>query len=129
MDPAPTGTRISADLQALGLSADASTRRLTEYSYDASNYRLSPLVVVFPRTDEDVASAVAYCHRNGLTVTARGGGTGMGGNAIGTGVVLDFSRYMDKVLEVDAEGGTAVAQSGIVLTTLQRRCGPPPVGR
>ncbi|ORM37875.1 FAD-binding and (Fe-S)-binding domain-containing protein [Williamsia sp. 1135] len=120
MDPAPNGTRISADLQALGLSADTSTRRLTEYSYDASNYRLSPLVVVFPRTDEDVAAVAAYCHRNGLTVTARGGGTGMGGNAIGNGVVLDFSRHMDKVLEIDAEGRTAVAQSGIVLTTLQR---------
>jgi FAD/FMN-containing dehydrogenase/Fe-S oxidoreductase len=119
MDLAPSPHRICDELTALGLSADASSRRRTEYSYDASNYRLPPLVVVFPRTDQEVAAVASYCHRNHLTLTARGGGTGMGGNAIGTGVILDFSRFMNQVLTVDAEQRTAVAQAGIVLTALQ----------
>ena len=121
MDPELSGSRVAADLQALGLSADASSRRLTEYSYDASNYRLKPLTVVFPRDDREVAAVAAYCHRHHLTLTARGGGTGMGGNAIGTGVVLDFSRHMNRLISVDPHGRTAVAQAGMVLTTLQHQ--------
>ena len=121
MDPELSGSRVATDLQALGLSADASSRRLTEYSYDASNYRLKPLTVVFPRDDREVAAVAAYCHRHHLTLTARGGGTGMGGNAIGTGVVLDFSRHMNRLISVDPHGRTAVAQAGMVLTTLQHQ--------
>ena len=119
MDLAPSSDHICADLTALGLSADASSRRRTEYAYDASNYRLRPLVVVFPRSAAEVAAVAAYCHRKGLTLTARGGGTGMGGNAIGNGVILDFSRHLNRTLAVDARQRTAVAQAGIVLTTLQ----------
>ncbi|KQR96466.1 FAD-linked oxidase [Williamsia sp. Leaf354] len=114
-------SRTATALRGLGLDADDSSRRRTEYSYDASNYRLSPLCVVFPRTDIDVATAARWCHEHGVPIIARGGGTGMGGNAIGEGVVIDFSRHMDVVTSVDVEGRTAVAQSGVVLTALQKR--------
>ena len=128
MSNAPTGvrspvddrTRVGADLRALGLDADDSSRRRAEYSYDASNYRLSPLCVVFPHDDVEVATTVAHCHAAGVPVIARGGGTGMGGNAIGEGVVIDLSRHMTRVMSVDADGRTALAQAGVVLTELQK---------
>ncbi|MBR7193466.1 FAD-binding and (Fe-S)-binding domain-containing protein [Gordonia sp. SCSIO 19800] len=109
---------IAAELTALGVDADASTRRLAEYSYDASNYRVPPLAVTFPRSARDVATVVGWCHDHRVPVVPRGGGTSMGGNAIGPGVVLDLSRHLDHVLSVDAESATAVAGAGIVLTTL-----------
>ena len=113
-------SRVGSDLRALGLDADDSSRRRAEYSYDASNYRLSPLCVVFPHDDLEVATAVAHCHAAGIPVIARGGGTGMGGNAIGEGVVIDLSRHMTRVVTVDAEHRTALAQAGVVLTELQK---------
>ncbi|WP_267615196.1 FAD-binding and (Fe-S)-binding domain-containing protein [Gordonia bronchialis] len=109
---------IATDLRDLGVDADDSTRRLAEYSYDASNYRIPPQAVVFPRSTADVVTVLRHCHAHGVPVTARGGGTSMGGNAIGPGVVLDLSRYMNRVLDVDAETCTAVAETGVVLTTL-----------
>jgi FAD/FMN-containing dehydrogenase/Fe-S oxidoreductase len=109
---------VADALSALGVEADTSTRRLAEYSYDASNYRVRPLAVVFPRSDDEVARTAAFCHARSIPLIARGGGTSMGGNAIGPGVVIDLSRYMNRVRSIDADSSTAVAESGIVLTTL-----------
>ncbi|MDQ1014116.1 FAD/FMN-containing dehydrogenase [Streptomyces afghaniensis] len=64
------------------------------YAYDASNYRVPPRAVVFPRDADDVVAVLRACRETHVPVTARGGGTSMAGNAIGPGVVLDFSRYM-----------------------------------
>ncbi|WAC56990.1 FAD-binding and (Fe-S)-binding domain-containing protein [Gordonia sp. SL306] len=113
-----TQTDVAGDLDALGVEVDSSSRRLAEYSYDASNYRIRPVAVVFPRDADDVARTVSYCHSHRIPLIPRGGGTSMGGNAIGPGIVMDLSRYMNRVLSVDTESGTAVAESGIVLTTL-----------
>ncbi|MFE0749197.1 FAD-binding and (Fe-S)-binding domain-containing protein [Gordonia sp. NPDC058843] len=109
---------IAAELTELGVDADSSTRRLAEYSYDASNYRVPPLAVTFPRTAREVATVVRWCHEHRVPVVPRGGGTSMGGNAIGPGVVIDLSRHLDRVLSIDAETSTAVAGAGIVLTSL-----------
>ncbi|GAC01776.1 putative FAD-linked oxidase [Gordonia namibiensis NBRC 108229] len=109
---------IADELADLGIDADASPRRLAEYSYDASNYRIPPRAVTFPRSGREVATIVARCHDRGVPVIVRGGGTSMAGNAIGDGVVIDLSRHLDQVVSVDAETSTAVAGSGIVLTTL-----------
>ncbi|WP_168707644.1 FAD-binding and (Fe-S)-binding domain-containing protein [Gordonia paraffinivorans] len=109
---------IATELVELGIDADASPRRIAEYSYDASNYRIPPVAVTFPRSAQDVAAIVRTCRRAGIPIVARGGGTSMAGNAIGRGVVIDLSRHMNRVISVDAETATAVAGSGIVLTTL-----------
>ncbi|WP_433660647.1 FAD-binding and (Fe-S)-binding domain-containing protein [Nocardia sp. CA-128927] len=103
---------------------DASERRRAEYSSDASNYRVPPRAVVFPRTDADVAVALEFAKDNGLSVTARGGGTSVAGNAIGPGLVLDFSRHMNQILEVDPQARVARVQPGVVLSELQRAARP-----
>ncbi|MDO3650462.1 FAD-binding and (Fe-S)-binding domain-containing protein [Nocardia mangyaensis] len=100
---------------------DASVRRRAEYSSDASNYRVRPTVVVFPRGADDVAAVVGCARDNGLSVTARGGGTSVAGNAIGPGIVLDFSRHMTAIRAVDVAARTAIVQPGVVLSDLQRR--------
>ncbi|QNG21220.1 FAD-binding oxidoreductase [Rhodococcus triatomae] len=110
---------MQAELAAQGVALDTSSRRRAEYSYDASNYRVPPVGVVFPRTPADVVAVVRGCASRGLAITGRGGGTSLAGNAIGRGVVLDFSRYMNRVVEIDATARTAVVEPGIVLTDLQ----------
>ncbi|WP_197374068.1 FAD-binding and (Fe-S)-binding domain-containing protein [Mycolicibacterium baixiangningiae] len=109
-----------AELAAVGIDVDTSTRRRAEYSFDASNYRLPPLGVVFPRSIEDVVQTVRVCAAHRVPVTSRGGGTSLAGNAIGHGLVLDFSRHMNAVARVDESARTAYVQPGIVLTDLQR---------
>ncbi|GAB7068616.1 FAD-binding oxidoreductase [Mycobacterium hodleri] len=101
-----------------GVEVDVSSRRLAEYSYDASNYRVAPLAVAFPRDAGDVSRLVATCHRAGVPVVARGGGTSMAGNAIGRGVVIDTSRYMNAIVSVDAANRTTVVEPGVVLADL-----------
>ncbi|MFG3720861.1 FAD-binding and (Fe-S)-binding domain-containing protein [Streptomyces massasporeus] len=89
------------------------------YAYDASNYRVPPRAVVFPRSAEDVVAVVRACREAGVPVTARGGGTSMAGNAVGAGVVLDFSRYMNRILDIDPEARTARVEAGVVLDALR----------
>ncbi|WP_380160486.1 FAD-binding and (Fe-S)-binding domain-containing protein [Kineococcus sp. R86509] len=114
---------------ALGTTAgsgvvDASSRRRAEYTTDASNYRVVPQVVVFPRTVEDVEAVWAVCRRLGVPFTSRGAGTSVAGNAIGEGVVLDFSRHLHRVLEIDPETMTALIEPGVILDDLQRQAAP-----
>ncbi|MEB3369820.1 FAD-binding oxidoreductase, partial [Saccharopolyspora mangrovi] len=101
-----------------GVPADSSPRRRAEYSYDASNYRVEPLAVVFPRVVDDVVAAVEACRSTGTPIIARGGGTSMAGNAVGPGLVLDFSRYMNRVRAIDEEAGTVDVEPGVVLAAL-----------
>ncbi|MEU6415988.1 FAD-binding and (Fe-S)-binding domain-containing protein [Streptomyces spiralis] len=113
-------TALLRELAKAGVPTDASPRRRSEYSYDASNYRVEPLAVAFPRTVEDVVAAVAACRASGTAVIPRGGGTSMAGNAVGPGLVLDFSRHMDRVLVIDEEAKTVDVEPGVVLATLSR---------
>ncbi|MEW1959158.1 FAD-binding and (Fe-S)-binding domain-containing protein [Kineococcus sp. NPDC059986] len=105
-------------------TVDASSRRRAEYTTDASNYRVVPLVVVFPRSVEDVVAVWGVCRELGVPFTSRGAGTSVAGNAIGPGVVLDFSRHLHRVLEIDADGMTALIEPGVVLDDLQRQAAP-----
>ena len=104
----------------MGIEIDDSSRRLAEYSYDASNYRIPPAAVVFPRSADEVASVMMLCGAAGVAVIGRGGGTSMAGNAIGRGIVIDFSRHMNRVISVDTDARTAVVEPGIVISELQR---------
>ncbi|MEV6803980.1 FAD-linked oxidase C-terminal domain-containing protein [Streptomyces sp. NPDC051132] len=91
---------------------------------DASNYRRVPLGVVAPRDADDVAAALEVCRARGVPVVARGGGTSIAGQATGTGVVLDFTRHMAGLVELDPGSGTAVVQPGLVLDRLQEAAAP-----
>src|SRR5688572_8648966 len=111
---------VLARLSEAGISADSSPRRLAEYSYDASNYRVSPLAVVFPRSTEDVVATLAVCRETGTPLISRGGGTSMAGNAIGPGVVLDFSKHLNRIHSIDEATGVAAVDPGVVLSVLSR---------
>ncbi|MFD9881765.1 FAD-binding and (Fe-S)-binding domain-containing protein [Streptomyces alboflavus] len=91
---------------------------------DASNYRRVPLGVVAPRDAADVAAALAACREHGVPVVARGGGTSIAGQATGTGVVLDFTRHMAGILDLDPDARTARVQPGLVLDTLRSAAAP-----
>ena len=107
---------LAAALRGAGLkSVDDSARRRAEYSSDASNYRVVPSVVAFPAHVEEAAAALQVATRFGVPVTCRGGGTSIAGNAVGPGIVLDFSRHLNRVLSVDAEARTAVVEPGAIL--------------
>jgi FAD/FMN-containing dehydrogenase/Fe-S oxidoreductase len=107
---------LAAALRAAGLAeVDDSPRRRAEYSSDASNYRVVPDVVAFPRHADEAAAALDVARQAGVPLTSRGGGTSIAGNSVGSGVVLDFSRHMNRVLAVDPEARTAVVEPGAIL--------------
>ncbi|MER5183070.1 FAD-linked oxidase C-terminal domain-containing protein [Streptomyces sp. NPDC002896] len=93
--------------------------RRAQYSADASNYRQVPLAVVFPRERQHVLNAISVCRRLGVPITSRGAGTSTSGQAVGSGVVLDFSRYFNRLLALDPQARTATVEPGIVLDDLQ----------
>ncbi|MFE5259350.1 FAD-binding and (Fe-S)-binding domain-containing protein [Streptomyces coelicoflavus] len=101
---------------------DVTSRALT--TMDASNYRRVPLGVVAPRDVDDVAAVLDVCRERGVPVVARGGGTSIAGQATGTGVVLDFTRHMNRLVGIDPEARTAVVQPGLVLDRLQDAAAP-----
>lgn len=126
---AAAGTADAAELvQALRAAVaggvDDSTRRRAEYATDASNYRVVPTVVVFPRDVDDALAALAVARDLGAPVTSRGGGTSVAGNAVGTGVVLDWSRHVNRVLDIDPDASTARVEPGVVMAMLQREAAP-----
>ncbi|MFF6785797.1 FAD-linked oxidase C-terminal domain-containing protein [Streptomyces sp. NPDC012510] len=102
-----------------GLRVETGPGATGPYAYDASNYRVLPRAVAFPRTADDVVAVLRACREAGVPVTARGGGTSMAGNAVGSGVVLDFSRYMNRILDIDVEARTARVEAGAVLDALR----------
>ena len=107
---------LAAALRGAGLTGvDDSARRRAEYSADASNYRVVPSVVVFPRHVDEAAAVLDVARRAGVPVTSRGAGTSIAGNAIGSGIVLDFSKHLNRVLSVDPEARTAVVEPGAIL--------------
>jgi FAD/FMN-containing dehydrogenase/Fe-S oxidoreductase len=114
--PDELARELAGALRAAGLTGvDDSVRRRAEYSSDASNYRVVPTVVAFPRHVDEAAAALAVARRLGVPVTCRGGGTSIAGNAVGTGLVLDFSRHLNRVLAIDPQARTAVVEPGAIL--------------
>jgi FAD/FMN-containing dehydrogenase/Fe-S oxidoreductase len=111
-------------LRRQGLEATDHPAWTAAYSSDASLYRIPPTAIAFPRDHDQVATAVAVCNDLRIPITARGAGTSVAGNAIGAGLVLDFSRHMNRVLHVDADSRTARVQPGVVHADLQSLAGP-----
>ncbi|MDT7651887.1 MAG: hypothetical protein QOI36_3293 [Pseudonocardiales bacterium] len=103
------------------VSFDDYTRHL--YSRDASMYAITPRGVVAPRHAGDVAAAVALAAEHDVAVLPRGAGTSLAGQTVGDALVLDFSRYMSTILELDPEARTARVQPGVVQDQLNRAAG------
>jgi FAD/FMN-containing dehydrogenase/Fe-S oxidoreductase len=101
---------------------DAGERAL--YATDASNYRQVPIGVVRPRHAGDVEAAVAVCRRHGAPLLGRGGGTSLAGQCCNAAVVLDLSRHMHRILEVDPERRLARVEPGVILDHLRHRTEP-----
>ncbi len=124
-DPGTTPpTRLAAQLTANlrgEVRFDGGTRAL--YAADASNYRHAPLGVVVPADEDDVATALSICAEHGAPVLARGAGTSLAGQACNEAVVLDTSRRLDAIVELDPDRRLARVQPGVVLDRLRDAAG------
>jgi FAD/FMN-containing dehydrogenase/Fe-S oxidoreductase len=89
------------------------------YATDASNYRQMPIGVVMPRDAGDVIATVALARKFGAPILARGGGTSLAGQCCNVAVVMDFSKYMDRIVELDPKEKFARVEPGIVLDDLR----------
>lgn len=103
------------------------------YSTDASIYQIIPACVVAPRDTSDVVAAVRYAKANSVPLAARGAGSGVAGESLGTGIVFDMNRYMNQVLDISEQGHIVKCQPGVVLDALNqqllkygRKIGPDP---
>lgn len=112
-------TALVRALRQRRVDVDDSDRRRSEYSYDASNYRLRPAAVAFPRDVSEVRDILRLSSAHGVAVITRGGGTSMAGNAVGRGLVVDLSRWMTDVGPLDADARTVWAGAGVVLGDLR----------
>jgi FAD/FMN-containing dehydrogenase/Fe-S oxidoreductase len=104
--------RVSGDIR-----FDNGSRAL--YATDGSNYRQVPIGVILPRDNDDVIAAIATCREHGVPVLCRGGGTSLAGQCCNVAVVLDFSKYMAQILELDPERRIARVQPGVILDHLR----------
>src|ERR1700683_3494686 len=96
---------------------DAGARAL--YATDGSNYRQVPIGVVLPRNIDDVLATVSLCRQFGAPLLCRGGGTSLAGQCCNVAVVLDFTRYMSRILEIDPVRRIARVQPGVILDNLR----------
>ncbi|CAI9399487.1 putative protein [Nocardioides sp. T2.26MG-1] len=116
---------LVGELRRRGVSdVDDSTLTRALYSSDASLYRVVPQVVVRPRHRDELLAVIDAAHATGAPVTMRGAGTSIAGNAVGTGIVVDTLRHLNRVLSIDADARTAVVQPGVVHADLQRAAAP-----
>ena len=101
---------------------DDGTRAL--YATDASNYRQVPIAVVIPRDTDDLLAALDACRETGAPVLPRGAGTSLAGQCCNVAVVLDLSRHLNRVLQIDREARLARVQPGVVLDHLRQAVAP-----
>ena len=122
-DPFPTD-RARALQQALESSIEGEIRfdlvSRSIYSTDASVYQIIPIGVVIPRSREDVIQTVKIANEYGISITARGGGTSQAGQAVGEGLQLDCSKYLNRIIDLDVERREVSVEPGIVLDELNR---------
>ena len=100
---------------------DAGT--LAMYANDASNFRQVPIGVVIPKTVEDVVATMAACHRYRAPVVSRGGGTSLSGETVNVAVVIDFSKYLTEIGDIDVKKGRVTAQTGVINEQLNMATG------
>lgn len=100
---------------------DGYTRML--YSTDASQYQIKPIGVVIPKNADDVQATVELAAKRNIPVLPRGGGSSLAGQAVGAAIVIDFSKYMHEVVQLDTEAQTVTVQPGINFTALNSQMG------
>src|SRR4051812_42465201 len=119
----PQRERIEQDLRGL---IDGEVRCddvfLQLYASDASIYQIKPLGVVRPRSTEDVVAVLRYASENGIPIHARGAGTGLAGESLGPGLLVDFSRHMRRIIATNEN--TVRVQPGVVHERLNRHLAP-----
>ncbi|MCZ6539383.1 MAG: FAD-binding oxidoreductase, partial [Chloroflexi bacterium] len=116
---------LEADLRAaIGgeVRFDSVTRQM--YSTDASIYQMDPVGVVIPRNADDVSAVLEIAARNDVSVLPRGGGTALSGQTVNHAVVIDFSKYMFEVREINSEEQWVRTQPGITIDDLNRQLRP-----
>src|ERR1700752_1583956 len=101
---------------------DAASRG--RYSTDASIYQIHPLGVVVPRSEEAARVAIAIAAGEGVPILPRGAGSSQCGQAVGEALVIDHTKYLNRVLSIDAQAAAAVVQPGIVLDALNAQLRP-----
>jgi FAD/FMN-containing dehydrogenase/Fe-S oxidoreductase len=108
------------------LSGDVQFDRFTRgrYATDASHYQIMPVGVVAPRTIEEAERAIGIAKAEGATVLARGGGTSQAGQTVGESLVIDCSKYLTRVLDLDVKRARCTVEPGIVLDELNRQLKP-----
>ena len=94
------------------------------YATDASHYQIMPVGVVAPRSVEQAERAIGVARAEGVSVLARGGGTSQAGQAVGESLIVDCSKYLTRILELDVKGARCTVEPGIVLDELNRRLEP-----
>ena len=119
--PARLGDRLSRETRA-EVRFDRGTRWL--YATDASLYQIEPLGVVVPRTAEDVVATVRIAAEEGVPVLPRGAATSLSGQTVGPAVVIDFSKYMNRIGVVDRDAMSVRVEPGVVLNGLNAHLKP-----
>lgn len=97
---------------------------LAAYSTDASNYRQVPIGVIAPRHKGDIAATLTIARENAMPILARGGGTSLAGQAANAALVLDFSKYMNRIIAIDQAHGLAIVEPGVVQSDLNAALAP-----
>src|SRR5262245_34004265 len=118
----PTSHRLAARL-ARDLEGEVLFDRFSRgrYATDASHYQIEPVGVIVPKTDDDVRIAMAAAREEGVPLLPRGGGTSQSGQTVGRALVMDFSKYLNRLISVDPVARTCVVEPGIVLEDLNRQ--------
>lgn len=94
------------------------------YSVDASIFEVEPTAICFPKSTADVIAATKIAHRHKVPVIARGAGTGIAGGCLGTGLIIDTSRYLTRIISIDREKKLAVVEPGVIQDDLNREALP-----
>ena len=109
--------KISGDIR-----TDLKTRMI--FGTDASIYQIIPIGVAFPKSKDDLQQIMSYAFDKEISITPRGGGTSLGGQTVGEGLIVDFSMYMNKVLDFNPEENWVEVQPGIILDELNKYMEP-----
>jgi len=121
---APLARDLAAGLKGGAGDVEVGRYRRLLYATDASIYEMEPVAVVYPRSTADVQHVMRVAGAHGVPVLPRGGGTSLSGQGVNHAIVLDFTLHMAGVLGIDAEGGTARVQPGVVLSELNKALRP-----